>query len=416
MPFFPREAKDIVSESLQRMSRQTNITQLTPGGKARFFLSTVSEEQERQQTLFDSNLLQPYIKYSDGKLLDFFGDMLKLPRIEATHAEVTSNNFMFYVQSGVFGDINGVSAFTLPASTAITTVPFQGNVFTPGLESQPAIGYKTLQSVVCQPNSSFIYIPIRADIEGEASSLPRNTLSLHTFTGYSLSSRSLLKCTNRFAIDSGVDRERDDSYRFRLSNLFAARNQAIYASVRLAALSVPGVADVTLINAEQGPGTFGLYIRSITPSVSPSLVNAVSTAVGEVVGYGIRPFVSAAKTLGLELVTAVNWSSRSTTEEISAGYAAMRNIVEDTINGLGNGEPLDLDELVVAMLGAAPGALSIGRNTPNKFEEAYLYRTSQSSSDTTRNRVLSGVLSPLYNERLLLETSTRYKGIQFITF
>ena len=416
MPFFPREEKEIISEALQQMNRQTNITQLAPGGKARFFLTTIAREQSRQQDVFDVNLLQPYIKYANGKFLDFFGDMLNLPRIESTHAEASNSNEMFYVQSGTFGDINAGSPFTVPVGTTISTIPFEGNTVTPGLERQPIIEYKTIRSVICEPDSSFVYFPIRASVEGELSSVPRNTLVRHNFTSYSLSGDNLLKCTNKFAIDNGVDRERDESYRYRLSNIFAARNQAVYASIRLAALSVAGVADVVMIGSEQGPGTFALYIQSITPSVSPQLISSVSSSVSRVTSYGERPFISAPRTLGLEFVAAVNWSARAKKEEIAIGYTNMRNIVEEKINELDIGETIDFDELIDAMKDAAPKVNSIGRNTPKRFEEIYVHRASPIGGESIRNLVLNNKLSPLYNERILLETSTRYRGIQFITF
>jgi len=94
----------------------------------------------------------------------------------------------------------------------------------------------------------------------------------------------------------------------------------------------------------------------------------------------------------------------------------MRNMAESTINDLGIGATLDLDELIVAMLDVAPKAVGIGMNQPKKFEEVYVYRTSQNGSDIMRSRTVSDSVTPLYNERVLLETSTRYRGIQFITF
>jgi hypothetical protein len=417
MPFFPREEKDIVSEALQRMSRSTNITQLAPGGKARFFLTTVAREQARQQALFDANLLQPYIKYSEGKFLDFFGDMLNLPRVEATHAGAANENFMFYVQSGRFTDLNSGSPFTVPVGTVVGTVPFDGTTVTPGLEVQDTIEYRTTESVVCEPTASYVYAPVRATVEGAYASVPRNALTQHGFDGYALAGTNLLKCTNKYAIDNGVDRESNESYRYRLANIFTARSQAMYVSIRLAALSIAGVADVVMVNAEQGPGTFALYIRSITPSVSPELVTAVSTAVNEVVAYGIRPFISAPRTLGMEMVAAVNWSPRASKEEIAIGYTNMRNIVEETINELDIGEALNLTDLIVAMLDVAPKANRIGQNMVNTFEEVYVHRSNPTAeSVTTRNLVFSDYIEPLYNERILLETSTRYRGIQFITF
>ncbi len=416
MPFFPREERDIISDSLQQMSDQTNITQLTPGGKARFFLATVAKEQSKQMATFDQNLLQPYIRYSSGKFLDFFGDMLNLPRVQASHAESGANNFMFYVQSGKFSDINAGSPFTIPSGTSVYTKPFEGEIVTPGLETQPTIMYSTIESVVCNPDQSYAYVEIRANVEGDESSVPRNVINKHNFGSYRFATNNLLSCTNKFAIDNGDNRESDEAYRYRLLNIFKARAQAVEAAIRIAALGVPGVSDVVLVNAEQGPGSFALYIKGITPTVSPSLIYSVSSAIQQVVAYGIRPFVSAPVSIGVELIAAVNWSPRATKEEIASGYTSMRNAVERTINDLDIGESLDLALLIDVMLASAPKANRIGRITPNTFEETYIYRQSPTNDGIVRNLAIGSIIEPLYNQRIILETSTRYRGIQFITF
>jgi len=416
MPFFPREERDIITESLNKMNLQTNITQLAPGGKARFFLATTAREQAKQQQLFDQNLLQSYIKYADGKFLDFFGDMLNLPRIEATHATSTDNNFMFYVQSGKFGDINAGSAFSVSSGTTIFTKSFDSNMITPGLEAQSAIAYTTTKSVLCNPDQSYAYVSIRATIEGDESSVPRNVLSEHGFDNYQFATQNQLKCTNRFAIDNGVSRENDESYRYRLDNIFAARVEAVNASIRLAALSVPGVADVSIVNAEQGPGTFALYILGLTPTTSPALVTSVSRAVAQVTAEGIRPFVSGPNPLGVELIAAVNWSAKATKEDIAEGYSSMRDTAERYINGLGIGEPLDLNELIDVILDTATMSSRIGRLNPNTFEETYVYTQSATGQGVSRSLNIGDFVTPLYNQRVILETQSRYRGIQFITF
>jgi hypothetical protein len=192
---------------------------------------------------------------------------------------------------------------------------------------------------------------------------------------------------------------------------------AILASIRLSALSIPGVADVTEINCEQGPGTYAVYIKGTAPTVSPQLVEEVSQAVSLVSAYGIRPFVSAPRTLGLEFIVAVQWSSRATTEDIARGYADMRDVIEDKLNGVDIGEEVEFDELIDMMLAASPFALRIGRVRPNKFEEVYVYKPDPSNSSVTiRSILLGNSCVPLYNEKALLETGSRYRGIHFITF
>lgn len=416
MPFFPRTEEEITKDFLEQMDRNTNITQLAPGGKARFFLAATGREQARQHAVFDSNLLQPYIRYADGKYLDFFGDMLNLPRVASAHAEATGDNLMFYVASGSFGDINGGASFTIPAGTTVQTQPFEGEILTPGIEQQPVITYTTTASASCAAGTALAYAPVRSTVEGKESSVPRNVLTTHDYDGYSLSAQNSLLCTNRYAIDNGVDRETNTSYRYRLLNIFKARSMAILASIRLTALSIPGVSDVTEVNCEQGPGTYGLYIKGVAPTVSPDLVEEVSAAVSRVTSYGVRAFVSAPLTLGLEFVTAVQWSPRATAEQISQGYAAMRETTEERLNSVDIGESVEFADLIELILAASPQALRVGRNRPNKFEEVYVYTLAAGGEGTTRSLLIGDSVNPLYNERVLLETGNRFRGIQFITF
>ena len=415
MAFFERTQRTIVNNSLDRLNNNTNITQLSPGSKTRFLLDTVSLEQENQHEIFDANLMQSFLKYADGKFLDFFGDMLGLPRRQPTHADAIDDNFMFYVSTGTFGDLNGSSSFTIPAGTVVQTVQYEGSVITPGIEEQITVRYVTSQEVEAVAAQTFVYVPVRAMLEGRNSDVPRNVLNAHVYQSYILSAQGGLKCTNRYAISNGEDRESDDSYRFRLAEIFEARNLAIFAAIRLAALSVPGVADITDVMCEQGPGTYAIYVKSLTPTTSPRLLTEVLAAVSGVTAFGIRPFVLAPAPIGLEFVTAVTWNPKTTTAQIAEGYRDMRNELENYMNGTDIGETVLLSDLIDVMLQATPWAFSIGAVSSNKFEEIYAYRADPIREGTVRNIVIGDRVEPLYNERIILETSGRHRGIQFMT-
>jgi uncharacterized phage protein gp47/JayE len=415
MPFFPKTKEEIIKKSLGQLRNKTNLTQLSPGGKARFFLETTATEQAQQQQLFDSNLVQPFIKYADGKFLDFFGDMLNLPRVEAFHAEDTGSNFFFYVDSGTFGDVNSGSPFTIPAGTRVTTPSLTEDIITPGISTQQVIEYSTTQDVICEAANSFAYCSIRANIEGAASAVPRNVLTSHQFGGYALASKKGLKCSNKYSVDNGVNRESDRSYRYRLQNIFGARSLATRTAIRLAALSVPGVNDVFMVNNEQGPGTFALYIDSTTPTTSPNLIARVSEAIAPVVSEGIRAFVSGVRILGAEFIIAIHWSPKAKETDIAEAYRTIRENIEDIMNYNGRGETVDLQ----AILGSVSShrlVYSVGLSKPNHFEKVFVYKPGPDGTGVTRNVHTGNVIEPLYNEKVILETGTRYRGIQFISF
>jgi uncharacterized phage protein gp47/JayE len=415
MAFFERTQRDIVSNALERLTRTTNITQLAPGSKTRFLLDAVAEEQANQHNIFDTNLMQAFIKYADSKFLDFFGDMMNLPRREPSHAEAADENFMFYVSTGTFGDINGTGDIIIPAGTTVQTVPYEGTVITPGIENQAVINYVTTEQVTAQASQQFVYAPVRAVLEGKNSDVPRNVLNKHDFSTYVLAANEVLKCTNRYAISNGEDRETDDSYRFRLAEVFEAKNLAIYAAIRLAALSVPGVADIKPVLAEQGPGTYSLYIRSLTPTTSPRLLSEVAAACQSVTSFGVRPFILAPSPIGLEFVAAVSWNPKATSAQIAEGYRDMRNALENYLNNTNIGETVFFSDLIDILLQSTPYAFSIGASNANKFEEVYAYRNNPLNDSIVRNIVIGDRLEPIYNERVILETSGRNRGIQFMT-
>jgi hypothetical protein len=415
MTFFDRSYEEIVAKSIERLSANTNITQLAPGGKTRFLLETIAEEQSNQHQIFDSNLMQVFIRYADDKFLGYLGDMLNLPQREASHAESDDSTFMFYVASGTFGDINGGLDFSIPAGTVVSTVPLESTVITPGIESQPVIEYTTLNNVTCLAGQSFAYVPIRAVVEGSSSVVPKNVLKQHDFSSYALASRSLLKCTNQYSIANGEDRESPASYRYRLANVFKARELAVPASIRLAALSVPGVADIKEVLCEQGTGSYSVYVKSTTPTTSNRLINEVMGVCYSVTAYGIRPYILAPEPIGLEFVCAVNWKTSATTEQIANDYKSMRNALEERLNTTEIGEEIILKDLVDLLLSSARYAVSIGAEKANHFEEVYAYRTDPASDGTTRTLVYGDKVTPLYNERVILETSGRHRGIQFLT-
>jgi len=418
MPFVYKDVSELLSNGLQQLAVNTNITQMTPGSKTRFLLNTVFTEQADLYEALDTNLMQTFLRFTDDKYLDFFGDMMNRPRYQSTFAETVAveQNYMFYVDSGNFGDINGGADFTIGASGFTTsTVPFEGDITTPGVTEQPVIEYRLTSDVTCPSDRSFVYAGIRAAVEGKESNLPANVLRRHNFTTYTQYSRGALKCTNRHAVSTGRNKETNDAYRYRLLNVFDAKDQAIRMAIRLAALSMPGVADIIEINSEQGPGSYSLYVQAVTPTVSDGLLNLVNDAVNAVSSYGVRPYVLAPQPLGLEFVIAPTWYPKTTSAQKASAYAAIREVLETTLSRMEIGEPVLVADLVRLVLSSSQYIIGMGLERSNNFERLYLTKSSPDANGVTRSLFMGDTIEPLYNERIILETSGRNRGVEFIT-
>lgn len=414
--FFERTTESIVLNSLDKLSKYTNFSQLTPGSKARAFLDIFSDEQGIQHSIFDENLMQTFIRYADDKFLSFFGDIKNLPRLESSFASASnSDNFYFYVTSGTFGDINSSSDFTIPKGTIVSTVAIDSALVTPGLSEQEVISYVTTDNVLCSADASIVYCPIRAVIEGSSSNIPRNVLNQHDFSAYSLSSSNRLKCTNKYSIANGEERESTEAYRYRLLNIDNAREGAIPIALRLAALSTRGVSDIVEVPCEQGCGSYTIYVQALAPTPSQRLLTEVSQACSLVATHGSRIFVLAPTPIGVELICTVNWKPNTTLANISEGYRVARLAIENRLNKTKIGESIDLSELVDLIVSSSVYIKSVGYISPNKFEETYVFRKDPLTDGVSRNLFTNQIIEPLYNERIILETSTKSRGISFIT-
>lgn len=424
MPFFPKDYEKMVSTGLQRMRANTTVSQLSPGAKARFLLETVLTEQAAQYSHFDINMMQAFVRWAEGRFLDLFGDIMQVPRWLPTVAsvDIDHSNFMFYVDSGTFGDVNKGMDFVIPAGTTVSTADFDVEM-TQTTESSssavtsrelPKITYTTQGDVVCSASHSHVYVSIKAQIEGGDSDVPRNALLKHNFTSYSMSERGLLKCRNKYSITNGRDRESDESYRYRLMNAFKAKERANKIAVRLAALSVPGVADLAEINCEQGPGTYSLYVESVGATASPGLIGSIAAAVEPVSAFGVRPFVLAPIPLGLSFVVALRWRDKTTETEKLIVQANIREMMEGFLNSHGIGDNVNLEALAASVATTSEEIVGLGYLQAGKFEEVYVHRSSPDGGGVKKTLFEGDTVTSLYNERPLLETSTRYRGIQFL--
>ena len=101
MPLNYKSYEEILQNSLDILTGFTNITQLTPGAKARSLLEAVSQEVGVLAQSFDLELAEAFIRTATGDSLDFIGELLGTLRLEAAKSEVSaaSTNIKFYVIS-----------------------------------------------------------------------------------------------------------------------------------------------------------------------------------------------------------------------------------------------------------------------------------------------------------------------------
>ncbi len=394
MPIFARDFNNLLADSLAELTDSTSLTRTSPGSKIRTILSTVNRRLSEGYQDFDINFARAFLSGADGKWLDLIGELLGIPRLGVSVAQTTDTAQIvkFYVDSGNFGDINNGSDINLPANTILST-----------LDNQQGTLYKILQAATLVSSQSELFISVVAITPGESSNIGANSLTFHSFTNYTDSANKTLKVNNIANIFNGSDVESDTNYKFRISRSALSSEAANQTSIILAALSVPGVANVILQNRAEGIGTYRIIIKSITPSVSTNLIDNVNAALSRVTAEGVRGLVSRPLETGMTFLLTLTYKNGIGDDEKDAIDVQVRNSITDYVDNLDIGEPFILNQLVDRVLSVSSSIKDIGE--PNKpIDDMFVYRETRLNDNKIRQELLANY-TPQGNERIIIEPS-----------
>lgn len=342
---------------------------------------------------FDTNILISYLDGANGQYLDFIADMLGVQRLGEQPASIasTEQNVKFYVDVGTFGDINGGLPITIPAGTIISTG-----------DASTGVTYVVPYTTILSSSDTFAYIAAESTRTGSDQNVGADQLIFHNFTNYAGVGNNSLKVTNDAEITVAQDVESDTNLRYRCSNAVLAAEAANETSLRLAALTVPGVADVIIIPFYQGIGTTGMLMKSVTPSVPQGLVAAVQNVVDAQKAMGEIVNVRGPNETGFSCVVTLTLRRKlSPNDESSIIQAATSNLTT-YINSLDIGEDFIVNEAVERVMSASAEIKNMGvANQP--FDSLFIYKQSKIQDNKIRSTLL-GDYTPNADERIIVET------------
>lgn len=346
---------------------------------------------------FDTNILISYLDGANGQYLEFIGDMLGVSRLGEQNASVSSaeKNVKFYVDVGTFGSINGGLPITLPAGTVVSTGP-----------GATGITYIVPFTVILSTSDTFFYVPAQSTRTGSDQNVGSRQLVYHDFIGYADTINNSLKVVNDAEISVAQDVESDTNLRFRIANRVLAAEAANETSIRIAGLSIPGVADLVLLPFYKGIGTTDLLIKATVPSVPEGLLLAVQNTVDAQKAAGTIVTVRGPKETGFSMTATLTLRRKlSSTEESSLISAATANIT-NYINSLDIGEDFIVNEAVERVMATSAEIKNVGiANQP--FDSLFIYKESKVQDSKIRNTLL-GDYTPDADERIIVEN--RFAG------
>jgi uncharacterized phage protein gp47/JayE len=391
---FEKSYDELIAEALTELKTNTRINRDSPGSKARALLEVISRKINESYRTFDLNLARPFVSGATGRFLDFIGEMLGLRRlgVVAAGASVDAKSARFFVESGTFGSINNSSNITIPANTILSTQ-----------ENGTGISYRVTTATTLLAASSSTYVPIEAVVPGASSNVGGGALVFHSFTGYTDVSNNTLKTTNDQGVFTGRDIESDTNFRFRITKSITGAEAANRSAILLAALSVPGVAEIVFVPYARGIGTYDVIIKSVTPLVTDSLIAAVQASVEAVSAQGIIPKARKPVETGITFSVAVRYVSALSLSDRSTIEQRIRNALTSYINGLDISEEFVINEAVQRVLEVDERIKDIGE--PGKpFAEISIYKTTKLQDNKVKSTLLKNYV-PTSDERLIIEPS-----------
>ena len=398
MALITRKYGDIIDSALRQLTQETNITQLSPGAKARTILEIVSRQLAEQYQIFDVNLANAYLSTATGEFLDFMGEIVGIERLQPVAAGTVagSQNVIFYTNAATFGTINNSNDIVIPKGTKLWTTPT-----TPG--SDDSIFYYVSEETTLPAASVAFALPVEASQQGEVYNTGQDTLVNHNFTDYTDQANGTLLVRNRAAITSGRSLESDPDFRYRISKQVTASEMGNQTAIRLAALSVPGVADISEVPYVRGLGTFGVYIKSLDARVADELVNAVQDVVDQVQSFGNKGFALKPKEIGIEMVLSLTYRETVPNRDRASITRDVVGAMYDYVNNLNIGEDFIINEVVQRVMQVDDRIKNVGvANKP--IDDLKMWKTSRTADNRIRF-TLQGDYTAAFDEKVLVEYS-----------
>lgn len=418
MPNYIGNKNDVVSRGLKTLTTQTNIRQMARGGKARSIVETVGQEVENLSNLSDLDSKRVLLPTSYGKFLDNWGVTVGKGKLSERTAEVLAEDrvIKFYPRlGGTFGSINDNTTFIIPVGTIITApqeVAQEAANIMSGIDEADStfdrsIHYAVTQAVVCEYTASEAWVSAKALTPGRGGNLAApGMLRTHSFEDYDNYLIKGLAVTNTQPILNGIEIESEASYKYRISKTITEAERANHTAIRLAALGVPGVADVMIMPFEDGAGRFNVYIKSISSVVSDTTVWAVQDAIDSVescgnIGYARRPYE-----VGIEIRSTVTFRENykeSVKDEIREN---LRIGALSYLNSMDMGSPINIQNMA-SDLKMIDGRVSLlGSNKTTEFDAIYIYYPARlADNGRRREKLLQGTIEVPAHTRIIAETS-----------
>lgn len=386
MPNVPYKNPILLLNSIKdEISSNTNITTFDRDSKIRVLSDILSDEM---LALRQDQIVADYansITTARDADLEAIGDRLGVPRRKAAQAfsDKSEQNFMFYVDTGTFGDIN--SGFDI-ATTAGTTVYSAANAN----ELNKTINFVLTENITLPAASTLAFASVKAVEFGSSNNVGAVTVRNHNFTNYTDAASKSLKVVNTYAVINGWDDEPPDIYRYRLLQNYNKIVQNSVARIQLSGLEVPGVLNSRVESGYFGIGTAAVLVMGPEWTMTSSVLNSVQSKVNEIKSPGIDTIATAATEVKFDFVIYLRPARPLNTVDQSRVTTNINSLFLQYFRSQPIGATVDFSDLLQRIQKRAISTVAfVDIATEDVFRRIYVRKGFSGSTSDERDRVIS---------------------------
>jgi uncharacterized phage protein gp47/JayE len=334
-----------LTESLDRLSTNSKFKATSAGAIARNMLESWNSITNSVAFTLDLKILDAIVTTAAGDNLDNIGKLVNVERFGTQYA-------LGLVKIGIDSTLGKTLDDLKDLIEDATGTRPEDIILAAGTEisnENGSILYHTVSDVTLIDGD--VYVNALCYLEGVSGNISSGVLNkFSSFSNSLFPIYNYLIVTNPNPIDAGSDKESDDNYRYRIINAFTASAKANEMSIRLAALSVPGVADVIMKRYAYGIGTTGVFVISESPIVSQGIVDAVSVATNMVCSSGEKTIASAPNYKAIYSSIVLEFKSDTPVSVKDSVCVQVRSNIVSYINNLKVNEEFVLHQLEQVIL------------------------------------------------------------------
>ena len=332
----------LLVEIVNKVLENTDLSAVTTPGSV---VRTLSEVLAKYFTnLYDYITFvsrNAYLDTADTYHLNLIASLFNLDRLGTTFAhDISKANVKFFIDP-IFDYTATDLVGLIPADITESTIDRDNHSFTilQGTNiynKDKTKAYSTLDDITFIGSDTEHFVNVLSVETGDLANVGIGELSIHGIKEsqielYSIADYILVE--NVQPIINGQNLESDENFRYRIKNRINQLMASDSMEIRLAALSVPGVADVTIKKHANGIGTTSVLVIGASPIIPDGVLNAVSEACNRVVAAGEKVKVISSLYRSIHMCVDLTYDTKNQ-KYISDAKISITNKIIDYINNI----------------------------------------------------------------------------------